>query len=568
MMAGKSSRDWICISCQRIHVRRRVGIGQERAFSQHALRSQAIRPPNAPQQTPPISHIRRNWRAYEENCLRRRYLDRAEEARTFDKEYDHVQELRRQIQEPRRQLKAVEKKIGALQARRNEDTDTVAEIDSLKKEAQSLKEGADISAKEQILAKAEQRLHDIALGQPSLTSPQTPFNNSEVGGKITSEPVLIEYLNYDPTSPAAKALKSQHRPAHTDIGSSLSLLDFASASTTTGWGWYYLCSQAALLEQALIQYALSVLVKRGWTIVSPPSLVYSYIAEACGFQPRDQNDEQQIYELAQSARDVESGKPPRSLAGTAEIPLAAMLANQTISASNLPVKVAGVSRCYRAEAGARGVESKGLYRVHEFNKVEMFAWTDSPQLTTKDSKKKTSPDSSTSPPDPLTNPSEWTKHSTPIFDEMLNIQKEILASLDFPCRVLEMPITDLGASAWRKIDIEAFFPSRYRRGKEDESDPDNGWGELTSTSICTDYQSRRLGTRVKDDSGSTAAATTTAAAAGGGSTRFAHTVNGTAMAVPRVLAALMEYGYRADEKGDGRIEVPEVLRKWMPGGSS
>jgi len=255
--------------------------------------------------------------------------------------------------------------------------------------------------------------------------------------------------------------------------------------------------------------------------VSPPSLVYSHMADACGFQPRDQNDEQQIWKIAQLDKDKE--KPSRSLAATAEIPLAGFHAGKDIPDGQFPIKLVGSSRCYRAEAGARGVDTKGLYRVHEFTKVEMFAWTDAPDPSMVD----------------LLSP-DWTKHSTAVFDEMVAIQTEILTSLGLPCRVLEMPHTDLGASAYRKIDIEALFPSRMSR--------EGGWGEVTSASICTDYQSRRLDTRIKDRSGKR--------------NRFPHTVNGTATAIPRVLAAILEHGWRETE---GIVVVPEVLRPYMAG---
>jgi seryl-tRNA synthetase len=301
----------------------------------------------------------------------------------------------------------------------------------------------------------------------------------------------------------------------------LSLLDFSSASTTSGWGFYYLINEGALLEQALTQYALAVAIRHGWRAVSPPSLVYSHIADACGFQPRDQNDERQIWKIAQLEKDKE--RPTRSLAATAEIPLAGFYAGEAIPDSRLPMKLVGSSRCYRAEAGARGVDTKGLYRVHEFTKVEMFAWTDAPDPGTVD----------------LHSP-DWTRHSTAVFDEMVAIQTEILTSLGLPCRVLEMPSTDLGASAYRKIDIEALFPSRMNR--------EGGWGEVTSASICTDYQSRRLDTRIKDKSGKR--------------NRFPHTVNGTAVAVPRVLAAILEHGWRETE---GVVVVPEVLSPYMGG---
>ena len=254
-------------------------------------------------------------------------------------------------------------------------------------------------------------------------------------------------------------------------------------------------------------------------MVSPPSLVYAHMAESCGFQPRDQNGEQQIWQVAQAEREV--GKPKRSLAATAEIPLAGLFAGKDISEAKLPIKMVGSSRCYRAEAGARGVDTKGLYRVHEFTKVEMFAWTDNPVQEGQDASEATGP-------------------AREVFDEMVDIQTEILTSLGLPCRVLDMPASDLGASAFRKIDIEAIFPSRMSR--------DDGWGEVTSASMCTDYQSRRLDTRILEMSGSRK--------------RFAQTLNGTAMAVPRVLAAILEHGWREKQRC---VVVPEVLRPYMGG---
>ena len=207
--------------------------------------------------------------------------------------------------------------------------------------------------------------------------------------------------------------------------------------------------------------------------------------------------------------DAERRKPELSLAGTAEIPLAGMKADTTLDDTQLALKRVGVSRCYRAEAGARGIDTKGLYRVHEFNKVEMFAWT-APDLDA----------------------------ATEVFNEILDIQTEILEALGLHCRILEMPSTDLGASAIRKCDIEAFFPSRRQKN--------DGWGEVTSASICTDYQTRRLATRVRID----------------GKMTYPWTVNGTALAVARVLAAILENGWN---ESDMSVTVPPVLRPWMGG---
>jgi seryl-tRNA synthetase len=340
----------------------------------------------------------------------------------------------------------------------------------------------------------------MAASIPNLTSDETPRG---------SEPKVVGYINEHPEPDPSSSDRVWR--SHVHICSELNLLDFSGAATTSGWGWYFLLNEATKLERALIEYAISVAEKRGWGTVTPPSMVYSHIAAACGFQPRDQNGEQQVYSIQQNAADV-GRKPELSLAGTAEIPLAGMKANMTLEEADLPMKRIGVSRCYRAEAGARGVDTKGLYRVHEFTKVEMFAWTL-----------------------PSTSASEA------IFDEMVSIQTEILTSLGLHCRILEMPSTDLGASASRKRDIEAFFPSRREKGE--------GWGEVTSVSMCTDYQTRRLATRVDIRSL-------------GGKMAFPYTVNGTALAVPRVLAAILENGWN---ERNFEVRIPEVLWPWMGG---
>ena len=475
---------------------------ERRSLSTSKAVSQAARPPTAPKQHPNVKNIRQNVDVYSQNCVDRNYKGQAlfpEKIASLSKESI---ELIQSIQTPRAAINDISRQIATEQASASPNRRT---LDALLAKASEL--SSKVKEAEKQKDECESVAHELALSLPNLTDPQTPRDT----------PKLLSYINFDPSTPPEYASSANH----TTIGAALSLLDFSSASGTTGWGFYYLLNEAALLEQALIQYALSVATRHGWRAVSPPSLVYSHIADACGFQPRDQNDEQQIWQIAQPEKD--RGKPTRSLAATAEIPLAGIFAGRDVSEADLPIKFVGSSRCYRAEAGARGVDTKGLYRVHEFTKVEMFAWTDAPDPQTTH---------------PLSR--DWTKYSTPTFDEMIEIQAEILSSLGLPCRVLEMPTSDLGASAYRKIDIEAMFPSRMNR--------EGGWGEVTSASICTDYQSRRLGTRIRGGDGKR--------------NTFPHTVNGTAMAIPRVLAAILEHGWREN----GRIVVvPEVLRPYMGG---
>lgn len=368
--------------------------------------------------------------------------------------------------------------------------------------SQAQKAKKDLVEWERELADVEKRMQDLAWLVPNLSSVHTP----------ETEPTLLEQHGTRDTSRAT---------SHVDIGAALDILDFSSASTTSGWGWYFLKNAGAMLEQALVHFALAKLRARGWIVVTPPSIVYEHIAAGCGFQPRDAGGEEQIYRLESKHDPADAeAKPVRVLAGTAEIPLAGMHAGQKLRERDLPLKVVGASRCYRAEAGARGADTKGLYRVHEFTKVEMFGWT--------------APDERG---DDNFSVQPTRSASAELFAEMLAVQQEMLRELGLAYRVLEMPATDLGASASRKVDMEAWFPSRQG--------VDAGWGEVSSASICTDYQTRRLGTRVKRRDGGLA---------------LPHTVNGTAMAVPRVWAAVVENGW---DEGAGVVRLPECLWKWM-----
>ncbi|KAK3372895.1 hypothetical protein B0T24DRAFT_247187 [Lasiosphaeria ovina] len=472
------------------------------------------RPTTAPKPVIDIRHIRENPELYAANCRARNYPAAAEYP-------GRIKELFAQWQDHQRQGRGLREAANRLRRQLTNPGDTSQSEpeppssptppppptrDALLAEGRRIK--AELSTIEEAEARLQTEMHVLALAIPNLTSPSTPAGD---------EPRVLTYINDHPEaattstseSGAAQAQSDRVWRSHVHIGSELGLLDFAAAGATSGWGWYYLLDEAAQLEQALVSYALAAATRSGWRQVSPPSVVYSHMAGACGFQPRDANGETQVYALAQSADDAARGRPELCLAGTSEIPLAAMKADATLDEAELPLKRVAVSRCYRAEAGARGADTKGLYRVHEFTKVELFAWT--------------APDAA---------------EAGDVFEEVVDFQTELLGSLGLHCRVLEMPAADLGASAWRKCDIEAFFPSRRDRN--------GGWGELTSASICTDYQARRLATRVRF----------------AGKLDFPYTVNGTALAVPRVIAALLENGW---DEADKSVAIPEVLRPWMDG---
>lgn len=517
---------YICFNC-----RNSYGLKASlRNFSSARRNRDILRPATAPKPTPDVKHIRQNADLYAQNCIDRNYAGHAGHPSKIQQLSEEARQLDHDLKTPRSRIKQLEKTIAKLHIATRQGTDgntnekglsPSEELAELKSEAQRLKD--DSQSMTERKATCTEEINRLALSLPNLSSPFTPIGH---------DPTLVQYLNFNPQEPPTWTRQSQtdlQARSHVTIGTELKLLDFASSATTTGWGWYFLINEGAMLEQALVQYALSTARRRGWKTVAPPSIVYSYIAEACGFQPRDQHNEQQIWSIEQNERDKNT-KPQRSLTGTAEIPLAAMYAGCDMNASELPIKLVGASRCYRAEAGSRGVDTKGLYRVHEFTKVELFGWADSVDGAA---------------------PS-----SDDMFNELLDMQMEILTALHLPCRVLEMPSGDLGASATRKRDIEALFPSRLRAasgGSDTPVDPEihhleSAWGEVTSASICTDYQSRRLAARVR----------------GGGAkeSRFPHTVNGTAMAVPRVLAAILENGWDAER---GVVVIPEVLRPWMDG---
>ncbi|KAL8767611.1 MAG: hypothetical protein Q9209_005941 [Squamulea sp. 1 TL-2023] len=456
------------------------------------------RPSIAPKPCIDIKHIRENPELYTQTCIDRNYLAQKDYPQRIIQLFNTWKQSQVDARNLRQRNNYIQVKLKSFSNEAASHSDVpLEERDQLLLDAKNVK-----GTLNQIVSRETEINDDIenlASELPNLTSKETPTGY---------EPRVLGHISERPDT---------YTPAnHVDIGNDLGLIDFAGASTTSGWGWYFLKNEGALLEQALIQYALSIATKHGFSVRSPPSIVYSHIASACGFHPRDQGGEQQSYTVSQLEHQrpnevIHEGKPELSLAGTAEIPFAGMNANSVMKDAELPLKIVGASRCYRAEAGARGIETKGLYRVHEFTKVEMFAWTRK-------------------------------GGESEAFDSMLAVQKEILQSLGLHCRILEMPSTDLGASAVRKIDIEAYFPSRRIK--------DDGYGEVTSASICTDYQTRRLNTRLK------------LAFPSETKTEFPYTVNGTALAVPRVLAALLENGWN---KEDNTVRIPEVLHYWMHG---
>jgi seryl-tRNA synthetase len=281
---------------------------------------------------------------------------------------------------------------------------------------------------------------------------------------------------------------------HVALAEMHDLVDFESAAKVTGQKFYYLKNELVLLELALVRFALDRLRARGFALFQTPDLARAEIAEGLGFSPR--GSESNIYSVADT--DL-------ILVGTAEITLGGLHQGEMLDAGRLPLRYCGLSHCFRTEAGAAGRAGKGLYRVHQFTKVEMFV---------------------------VAHPDQ----SEALHAELVGVEEELFGALEIPYRVVDVCSGDLGAPAQRKFDLEAWMPGRGEGG---------AWGEITSASNCTDYQARRLGVRFRD--------------AQSGNPRFCHLLNGTAIAASRAIIAILENHQRAD----GSISLPAVLRPYL-----
>lgn len=377
-------------------------------------------------------------------------------------------EKQKEIERLNQEANAVSKSIGKAS--------TPEEKESKKEEGRVLREQTGIvrSELEAIGKEADEILRSI----PNMAHPDAPIGDDDTSNiPIAYGSNPLPQFDFDPVD-------------HVILGERLDLIDFDGGARVTGAGFYFLKNEAVLLELALQLYAVNRLIKAGFKPLTTPDLARNEILQGTGYIPR--GNETQIYSIENA--DL-------SLVATAEITLGGLLANQTVNAEDLPIKFCGISHCFRTEAGAAGRASRGLYRVHQFTKVEMFAFT--------------LPD-----------------QSEQMHQEMLGMERQLFDDLGLPYQVVDTATGDLGGPAWRKYDLEAWMPGR------------NEYGEVTSTSNCTDYQARRLNARyrIKGEKG----------------TSFLHTLNGTAIAISRALVAIMEMY----QQKDGSILIPEVLRPY------
>lgn len=372
-----------------------------------------------------------------------------------------AEEIRRgllsEVEELRAEQNAASKEIG--RAAPDERAERIAAAAVLKER---------LTNREPHLAEAEASVRALALQIPNPASPEVPDGGEDDG-------LVLRTVGGTPEPPPLD---------HAALGESLGFVDSDRGAEASGSRFAYLMGEAVLLELALVQWVMSQLATDGFTPVIPPVLVREQTMEEAGFFPTDRS---QVYALPEDEL---------FLVGTSEVPLSALHRGDLFDADALPLRYGGYSTCFRREAGTYGKDTRGIFRVHQFDKVEMFVWAH---------------------PD----------RSNEEHERILAIEERIVGGLGLPYRVVDIAAGDLGAPAARKFDIEVWLPSegRYR--------------ELTSCSNYLDYSARRLGARVKDDSGN----------------RLVHTLNGTACAVGRTLLFLFEHFQEAD----GGLAIPDVL---------
>ena len=371
-------------------------------------------------------------------------------------------------------------KAEALRARRNE---TAAKMkgkldpetrNQLIAEGKAIKD--ELAAAEAELDEVERIFQAEVRTIPNYASPEAPV------GKEDKDSLAVKFYG-EPTKFSFKAKD------HVELGEALDILDFDSGAKVSGQKFYYIKNQGVILQMALERYAMDIVLRHGFTPFITPDIAKEEILQGIGFNPR--GAESNIYTLEGTGT---------CLVGTAEITLGGYYSGQILDKSSLPIKMTGLSHCFRREAGGAGQYSKGLYRVHQFSKLEMFIYC-------------------------------LPEESDSFHKEILSIEEEIFQGLGLPYRIVDTATGDLGAPAYRKFDIEAWMPGRGDDGE---------YGEVTSTSNCTDYQARSLNIRYRDDDGKV---------------KFVHMLNGTAVALSRAIVAIME-NYQNE---DGTITIPPAL---------
>lgn len=372
-------------------------------------------------------------------------------------------------------------KIESLRARQNEVSKAIPQTTDkaqLLEEMKLVKE--EIKSLEPAIEELEKQIDELAPYVPN------PILDSTAVGSTEADSKVIKTVGKKPVFKFP--LKD-----HIALGKELDIIDIERGARTSGARFYYLKNEAVLLEFALVQFVLHKLVKRGFAPIIPPVLVKEAAMFGTGFFPADKNE---IYK-------VNPGEDDLYLVGTAEVPLTMLHSTELLEEKNLPLRYVGISPCFRREAGSYGKDTSGIFRVHQFDKIEMYIFS-TPEKSEEE------------------------------HELIREIEEEIMTELGFHYQILNICSGDLGAPAAKKYDIEVWIPTQER------------FRELTSCSNCTDYQAIRAKIRYKNDKGKN---------------DYVHTLNGTAMASARTIVAIMENYQNAD----GTITVPKVLQPYMGG---
>ena len=379
-----------------------------------------------------------------------------------------------------------------LQAKRNKESIEISElkkqgkkIDTKIKSIAKIKDG--ISKAEKELSEYEQRIEELLWNMPNILSKDVPIGEPPGANKVIRKWGRI---------------KTKNKTNHEDALIKLGLLDIERASKTAGARFYYLRGDLVLLEQSVLRFALDELSKKGYTPILPPFMLrkkyYKGVAPFSVF-------EDALYQVSESSeasknKDIERIEDSLFLISTAEHALAAMHADEVLAASDLPLKYAGISPCFRREAGAHGKDTKGIFRVHQFDKVEQFIYAKQ-------------------------------EDDDKYFNELLTNSEDFLKKLEIPYQAVLLCSGDTGHQMSKTIDLEAYFPSQ------------DAYRELASCSSATDWQSTRLNIRYDEK----------------GERKYVYTINNTAISAQRTLVAIVE-NYLND---DGTITVPKVLVPYM-----
>lgn len=389
---------------------------------------------------------------------------------------------------------ALLQEIEELQGEKNKLNDQMKEAKGNDGRQEIIEKGKEVKAKLEELEpeykKAKEEFEELMLLVPNIPSDDTPIGADDRDNKEVAkwgEPSKLDF-----------PIKT-----HIEVGKDLDLIDIEKGVKTSGYRGYYLKNEAVWLQMALIQHALHKMNEKGFDLMITPTIVRDFALVGSGHFPAGKDE---IYQLANPGKDEKGGEVREKfyLAGTSEPSLLAYYADTTFEEEELPKKICAFSQCYRSEVGSYGKDAKGLYRMHEFMKVEQVV------ICKAD----------------IAESNQW-------LETMRGIAEEMLQDLKLPYRVISICTGDMGAGKYKMYDIETWMPSR------------DAYGETHSDSNLTDWQARRLNIKYKDKDGKM---------------KYAYTLNNTVIASPRILIAILENYQQAD----GSVKIPEVLQKFMP----